>query len=82
MAYLPGYIETATPIKPLLIGDADQAINAALEMKKFGIWLTAIRPPTVPDGSARLRITITAAHTVNHVKALCNGLKRVVEQIN
>lgn len=82
VAYLPGYIETATPIKPLLIGDADQAINAALEMKKFGIWLTAIRPPTVPDGSARLRITITAAHTVNHVKALCNGLKRVVEQIN
>ncbi|ENI1142978.1 8-amino-7-oxononanoate synthase, partial [Vibrio cholerae] len=45
-----------------------------------GIWVSAIRPPTVPVGSARLRITITAAHTQAHIRRLSEQLKHVMEK--
>ncbi len=67
-------LPSQTAIQPLLIGsDADAlAHSAALETR--GYWVAAIRPPTVPDGSARLRITLSAAHTVGQVDGLVEAL--------
>jgi 8-amino-7-oxononanoate synthase len=63
-----------TPIQPLLIGsDADaMALSGALREK--GLLITAIRPPTVPEGEARLRVTLSAAHELEDVDALLLAL--------
>ena len=79
---LTGFFEsvnTITPIKPLIVGEAARALVIAEKMKKQGFWLTAIRPPTVAQGSARLRITLTATHTKEQIKALTEALKLVLE---
>ncbi|MFQ3323509.1 MAG: 8-amino-7-oxononanoate synthase [Pseudomonadales bacterium] len=71
-------MESNTPIQPLLIGDANAALalSAALEAK--GFWVSAIRPPTVPAGSARLRITLTAAHSKEQVEQLLQALAELM----
>lgn len=63
-----------TAIQPLLIGDADEAMQVSQALKDMGILVTAIRPPTVPANSARLRITLTAAHTQVQVEQLLAAL--------
>ena len=52
-----------TPIIPILIGDEKAAVSFADACKKEGILLSAIRPPSVPEGTSRIRLTVTAAHT-------------------
>ena len=52
-----------TAIQPLLIGDNQQSLKLSEGLRERGIWVAAIRPPTVPQGTARLRITLSAAHT-------------------
>jgi 8-amino-7-oxononanoate synthase len=54
---------SATPILPLMMGSSDQALQASQKALAQGMFATAIRPPTVPDGSARLRATVMATHT-------------------
>ncbi len=78
---LSHFVATNTPIKPFMIGETDKALQAAQLMQNAGIWLTAIRPPTVPSGTARLRITLTASHSPEQVKTLCYGLRQVMEQL-
>jgi 8-amino-7-oxononanoate synthase len=51
------------PIVPLVIGDSRRAVEAAAELRRGGVHVQAVRPPTVPEGTARLRITTTARHT-------------------
>ena len=63
-----------TAIQPLLIGDADEAMQVSQALKDMAILVTAIRPPTVPANSARLRITLTAAHTQVQVEQLLAAL--------
>jgi 8-amino-7-oxononanoate synthase len=63
-----------TPIQPLLLGDAYTALAAALRLEAQGLLVTAIRPPTVPAGQARLRITLSAAHEEEHVDRLLDAL--------
>lgn len=65
-----------TAIQPLLIGDSAQALAVSQRLRERGIWVTAIRPPTVPEGSARLRITLTAAHTAAQVEQLLAALEQ------
>ncbi|WP_162063684.1 8-amino-7-oxononanoate synthase [Vibrio taketomensis] len=74
LADAPGHIHTNTPIKPYLIGDASQAVALTHLLRERGLWLTAIRPPTVPQGKARLRITLTANHTTKQVKQLAESI--------
>ena len=76
---LTGYIETNTPIKPFMVGQSEHAISIANRMKESGIWMTAIRPPTVPVGTARLRITLTANHSPEQVSQLTHSLKSALE---
>jgi len=69
---------SATPIFPLMIGSADQALQASQEAFAQGMFATAIRPPTVPDGSARLRATVMASHSEEDIEQavrIFGGLK-------
>ncbi|WP_172561458.1 8-amino-7-oxononanoate synthase [Vibrio furnissii] len=76
---VPGFIATQTPIKPFVLGSAQRALHVASAMRDAGLWMTAIRPPTVPSGSARLRITLTAHHTPRHIQQMADTLKQCVE---
>lgn len=76
---LPGYVDTITPIKPLMVGEASKAVLYSEQLKQAGFWTTAIRPPTVPTGEARLRITLTTNHCVEDIRRLANALKPLVE---
>ncbi|WP_190277890.1 8-amino-7-oxononanoate synthase [Vibrio sinaloensis] len=75
----PGYVETATAIKPVLLGDSHFAVEVSQALKSKGLWTTAIRPPTVPQGTARLRITLTANHELSHVVSLAENLEQLLE---
>ena len=68
-----------TAIQPLLINDDAQALSLSDKLKAHGLLVTAIRPPTVPKGSARLRITLNASHTENDVDLLISALTRIRE---
>jgi 8-amino-7-oxononanoate synthase len=63
-----------TAIQPLLIGDNQQALALSDVLREHGIWVAAIRPPTVPQGTARLRITLSAAHSAADVSRLIEAL--------
>lgn len=63
-----------TPIQPLIIGASDAAVEASRLLRERGFWVAAIRPPTVPQGSARLRVTLSAAHAEADVDALLAAL--------
>ena len=69
-------IESQTPIQPLVIGENDEAVQVADRLMDEGLWVPAIRPPTVPAGTARLRITFSAAHSYAHVDRLVDALQR------
>ncbi|MCG6413594.1 8-amino-7-oxononanoate synthase [Vibrio fluvialis] len=76
---VPGFVATQTPIKPFMLGSAQRALYVSSAMRDAGLWMTAIRPPTVPSGSARLRITLTAHHTPRHIQQMADTLKQCVE---
>jgi 8-amino-7-oxononanoate synthase len=63
-----------TPIQPILVGDAARASRWSQALLDEGVLITAIRPPTVPEGSARLRVTLSAAHSASQVDALLDVL--------
>ena len=65
-----------TPIQPVILGTPEAALSAQKALWEAGFWVVAIRPPTVPAGSARLRITLSAAHTESEVDALVETLGR------
>ena len=66
--------DSPTPIQPIIIGDSGQAMAMSAKLREQGILVGAIRPPTVPAGSARLRITLTAAHSCEQVQQLLDAL--------
>ena len=67
-------MDSFTPIQPILVGDSAQAVRLSQQLRARGLLVTAIRPPTVPAGSARLRVTLSAAHTEAQVQLLLNAL--------
>lgn len=75
LAGLPWQVmPSETAIQPLLIGDNEKALALSDALRARGIWVAAIRPPTVPPGTARLRITLSAAHTEADVEQLLGAL--------
>ena len=67
-------MDSFTPIQPILIGDAGRALRLSQMLRERGLLVTAIRPPTVPVGSARLRVTLSAAHSESQVQLLLEAL--------
>jgi 8-amino-7-oxononanoate synthase len=64
-----------------MIGDAGRAVRLSQMLRERGLMVTAIRPPTVPAGSARLRVTLTAAHSEAQVQLLLEGLADCFQQL-
>lgn len=67
-------MDSPTPIQPIMIGEADKAMAISAALEQQGIFISAIRPPTVPAGSARLRVTLSASHTEQQVDRLLTAL--------
>jgi len=67
-----------TAIQPLLIGDDEKAISLSQNLFEEGFLVTAIRPPTVPEGTSRLRITLSAKHRQEHIERLIESLNRLI----
>ena len=70
-----------TPIQPLLVGDDAEALSMAAALETQGYWVAAIRPPTVPEGGARLRITLGAAHDTQQVEGLLDALSHARDAV-
>jgi len=70
-------LPSITPIQPLIVGDAGEALTVSEALWDRGIWVPAIRPPTVPPGSARLRITLSAAHSDADIDRLVAALAEI-----
>jgi len=69
--------DSPTPIQPLIVGESARAMRLSEALRGEGILVTAIRPPTVPEGTARLRITFSASHTQVQVDRLLGALEKV-----
>ncbi len=67
-------LPSSTPIQPVVLGDAARALGASRFLRERGIYVPAVRPPTVPKGSARLRVTFSAAHSRDDVERLLGAL--------
>jgi 8-amino-7-oxononanoate synthase len=72
---LAGLAEAMSPIVPVVLGEAQAALDASRLLEKEGFLVTAIRPPTVPAGTARLRLTFTAAHQEAEIKRLAATIR-------
>jgi 8-amino-7-oxononanoate synthase len=66
---------STTAIQPLILGSNESALQTAAALQETGFFVPAIRPPTVPEGTARLRITISAAHTFEQIDELISALR-------
>ena len=66
-----------SPIIPVILGSDEAAVEASTILRHHGVWVPAIRPPTVPPGTARLRVTVSAAHTDDHIALLLAALAAV-----
>ena len=71
-----------TPIFPIIVGDNERALSLAHELEARGIIITAIRPPTVPVGESRLRMTVTAAHSQEQLDYVANTLRELLVDMN
>jgi len=67
--------DSPTPIQPVMIGASAAAVTVAAKLENAGFYAPAIRPPTVPEGKARLRITLSALHSESDVERLLDALK-------
>ncbi len=70
-------LPSATAIQPLIVGDNEASLALSSALWQRGLWVPAIRPPTVPKGTARLRISVSAAHTAADIDLLISALKEL-----
>jgi 8-amino-7-oxononanoate synthase len=74
-------VSSCSPIQPLILGGNADALLAATLLDEAGYWIPAIRPPTVPVGSSRLRITFSANHSENDLHSLIKTLQLIERQV-
>jgi len=74
-------MDSPTPIQPILVGDSARALRLSALLKDRGLLVGAIRPPTVPAGSARLRVTLSAAHSEAQLELLLEALAECWPQV-
>ncbi len=67
--------DSTTPVQPIILGSNQAALEAMRGLWDQGLWVPAIRPPTVPEGSARLRLSLSAAHEADDVRCLLRALE-------
>jgi 8-amino-7-oxononanoate synthase len=67
-------LESGVPIIPVILGSDKQAVGLSMELRGDGFFVPAIRPPTVPEGTARLRVSISAAHNEEQVESLAHAI--------
>lgn len=72
-------MDSKTPIQPVVVGESERALAVSARLGKRGFYVPAIRPPTVPQGSARLRITLSAAHQAEQIDELVAALQESLE---
>ena len=72
-------MESTTAIQPIVFGSSENAVLASEALERAGILVPAIRPPTVPEGTARLRVTLSAAHTEQQVDRLLDALSNLAK---
>jgi 8-amino-7-oxononanoate synthase len=70
-------VPSATAIQPILVGSNDEVLRVGAALYGRGLWVPAIRPPTVAPGTERLRVTLSAAHTMEEVAQLCAALNEM-----
>lgn len=70
-------MESNSPIQPLLLGDSRRAVAYSEKLWAQGFWVSAIRPPTVPQGKARLRVTFSTNHETTQIDALLDALATI-----
>ncbi|MDQ6989979.1 MAG: 8-amino-7-oxononanoate synthase [Mariprofundaceae bacterium] len=71
-------VASLTAIQPVLLGTDAAALKAARQLREAGFFVPAIRPPTVPEGEARLRITLSASHEPQHIDGLVKALSKMI----
>ena len=75
-------VDSITPIQPLVIGDDKRIIKISNLLIELGFYVPAIRPPTVPKESARLRVSISALHSKGDIKKLAQAINKIIENEN
>ncbi len=71
-------IPSVSPIFPIILGSAEKTMEASLSLFDKGIWIQGIRPPTVPEGTARLRLTLMSTHTRDQLDRCLEALKEIL----
>ena len=71
-----------SPILPILLGHPERAWKLAETLLSHGVYAPAIRPPTVPPATSRIRLTVTAAHTSEHIDEALTALERAGRALN
>jgi len=74
-------IKSESSIQAIVIGDEQQTINISEKLKQNGFWVTAIRPPTVPNNSSRLRVTINSLHKESEIKRLAECINSAINEV-
>ena len=75
-------MDSPTAIQPILVGDSARALRLSALLRERGLLVGAIRPPTVPAGTARLRVTLSAAHSEAQLELLLEGLAECWPQVS
>ena len=78
-ALAPGH---PSPIIPIVLGSDERATRASALLRDRGVWVPAIRPPTAAPGTARLRVTVSAAHSDGHIALLLDALAAVAPGVS
>ena len=74
-------MDSPSPIQPIVVGSSVRALALSAALREQGILVTAIRPPTVPQGTARLRVTLSAEHSEDDVAQLVTALSRAIARL-